>query len=46
LTGTLIWVGTGRLSSQDFAAILAGKDRQCAGPTAPACGLFLERVGY
>lgn len=46
LAGTLIWVGAGRLSCEQFAAILAGKDRKLAGPTAPACGLFLERVEY
>ncbi len=46
LAGTLIWAGAGRLSCRQFAAILAGKDRKLAGPTAPACGLFLERVEY
>jgi tRNA pseudouridine38-40 synthase len=46
LVGTLIWVGAGRLSSEQFAAILAGKDRKLAGPTAPALGLFLEQVYY
>jgi tRNA pseudouridine38-40 synthase len=46
LTGTLLWVGSGRMSSEDFAAILSAKDRRQAGPTAPACGLFLEKVQY
>jgi tRNA pseudouridine38-40 synthase len=46
LVGTLIWVGAGRLNCEQFANILAGKDRKLAGPTAPACGLFLERVEY
>ena len=44
--GTLLWAGSGRLSSADFAAILSAKDRRQAGPTAPACGLFLENVQY
>ncbi|WP_417912509.1 tRNA pseudouridine(38-40) synthase TruA [Candidatus Electronema sp. TJ] len=46
LAGTLIWVGAGRLSCGQFANILAAKDRKQAGPTAPACGLFLEKVEY
>ena len=46
LAGTLIWVGTGRLSTEQFRTILAAKDRTKAGPTAPACGLFLEQVHY
>ena len=46
LTGTLLWVGTGRLSTEQFADILAARDRKKAGPTAPACGLFLEKVHY
>ncbi|XOF34205.1 MAG: tRNA pseudouridine(38-40) synthase TruA [Candidatus Electrothrix sp. YB6] len=46
LAGTLLWVGTGRLTCEQFAAILAAKDRQQAGPTAPPCGLFLEQVHY
>lgn len=46
LAGTLIWAGAGRLSREQFATILAGKDRRLAGPTAPACGLFLEQVTY
>lgn len=46
LAGTLLQAGAGRLSSADFAAILLAKDRRQAGPTAPACGLFLEQVQY
>lgn len=46
LVGTLIWVGNNRLSCVEFAAILAAQDRKLAGPTAPACGLFLEQVHY
>lgn len=46
LVGTLIQAGTDRLSTEQFAAILAAKDRKAAGPTAPACGLFLEQVHY
>ncbi len=46
LVGTLIDAGRGRISVDEFAAILAGRDRTLAGPTAPACGLFLVRVHY
>ncbi len=46
LAGTLIDAGRGRITSEDVAAILAGRDRTLAGPTAPACGLFLVRVHY
>jgi tRNA pseudouridine38-40 synthase len=46
LVGTLLWVGSGRLTTEQFAAILAAKDRKKAAPTAPACGLFLEKVHY
>lgn len=46
LAGTLIDVGTGRLSAADVAAILHGRDRRAAGPTAPACGLYLLTVLY
>ena len=46
LAGTLIMVGTGRLSTKQFRDILEARDREKAGPTAPACGLFLEQVHY
>ena len=46
IVGTLFLVGSGRIDSNEFTAILAGRDRQLAGPTAPAGGLFLERVHF
>ena len=46
MAGTLFLVGSGRIERKKFATILAGKDRSLAGPTAPACGLFLEQVHY
>lgn len=46
LVGTLVEVGSGRRTPEDFAALLAGAPRDAAGPTAPARGLCLEGVTY
>jgi tRNA pseudouridine38-40 synthase len=46
LVGTLVDVGLGRRSAEDFAFLLGGGVRSAAGPTAPAHGLVLERVLY
>ncbi len=46
IVGTLIEVGRGKTTPQEFAAILAAKDRTTAGPTAPAHGLWLKKVLY
>jgi tRNA pseudouridine38-40 synthase len=46
LVGTLVDVGFGRLSADDFAAILASRDRKKAGITAPPQGLYLKEVLY
>ena len=46
LMGTLLEVGRGKLSVEDFSEILQAKDRTMAGATAPAHGLFLKEVMY
>lgn len=46
LVGTLVEVGKGKLTPDDFSDILAGKDRRRAGMTAPAHGLCLIAVNY
>ena len=46
LVGTLLEVGSGRRSVASFAALLAGRSRAEAGPSAPAHGLVLQRVDY
>jgi tRNA pseudouridine38-40 synthase len=46
IAGTLIQVGKSTITVQNFKEILAAKDRSCAGPTAPAHGLFLKEVLY
>ena len=45
-TGTLISVAEGKISPEDIEAITVSKDRSRAGITAPAHGLFLNRVEY
>ena len=46
LVGTMLEVAGGRRSLDDFAALLEGRQRADAGPTAPAHGLYLESVRY
>ena len=46
IVGTLVEVGRGKVSAQEFKRILDSKDRKEAGPTAPAQGLFLKEVRY
>lgn len=46
IVGTLIQVGTGKITPQDIQRILEEKDRKMAGQTAPAKGLFLKEVKY
>ena len=46
MVGTLLRVQQGKFSPEDIPAILDAKDRKAAGPTAPACGLYLNRVFY
>ena len=46
IVGTLIEVGKGKLSIDDFRKIIELKDRSAAGTSAPAQGLFLVDVEY
>lgn len=46
LSGTLIEIGLGLRSAEELPAILDGCDRELAGHTAPANGLFLLSVFY
>jgi tRNA pseudouridine38-40 synthase len=46
IVGTLVDVGKGKTSADDFRNILNQKDRTCAGITAPPQGLFLKKVKY
>ena len=46
IVGTLIEVGRGKRSVDWINEVIAAKNRDVAGPTAPAQGLFLKRVDY
>jgi tRNA pseudouridine38-40 synthase len=46
ITGTLIDVGRGKIDESAVAELLAAKRRDLVGFTAPAHGLYLERVHY
>jgi tRNA pseudouridine38-40 synthase len=46
IVGTLVGVGQRRMNVAEFAALFRTGDRSQAGPTAPACGLFLKKVYY
>ncbi len=46
IVGTLVLVGSGKITKDRFQEILESRDRQKAGPTAPAKGLFLREIQY
>lgn len=46
IVGTLVEIGRGRISPDRLKEILEARDRKLAGQTAPARGLFLERIVY
>jgi tRNA pseudouridine38-40 synthase len=46
IVGTLLDVGTGKISQKEFGVILHSRDRKKAGANVPAQGLYLERVKY
>ncbi len=46
LVGTMLNVGRGKVTLEEFTTILEMKDRKKAGENAPACGLFLCNVTY
>lgn len=46
ITGTLVYVGCGKLTPQEVKNIIENKDRRCAGITAPPNGLYLKSVEY
>lgn len=46
MVGTLLRVAQGKLEPEQIPGILAAQNRKAAGPTAPPCGLYLNRVFY
>lgn len=46
MAGTLLEVQQGRLRPEEITRVIEARDRRAAGPTAPACGLYLNRVFY
>ena len=46
IVGTLLDVGLGKISNEEFKKILESRDRSRAGATAPSHGLFLMEVKY
>jgi len=46
IVGTLVEVGRGAMSIEEFSAALDAADRSRAGPTAPPHGLTLVNVEY
>lgn len=46
MVGTLLAIGQGRIPYGSLPAVIKAQDRAKAGPTAPAHGLYLNRVFY
>jgi tRNA pseudouridine38-40 synthase len=46
MAGTLIYVSEGKRSLDDIRESLTGGNREIAGKTLPACGLYLDTVEY
>ena len=46
MAGTLLEVGRGAMTMEDFALLFKKRDRASAGFTAPAHGLVLLKVRY
>lgn len=46
IAGTLLDVGRGRIEASGISSIIESKDRQKAGHTAPACGLYLVEIYF
>lgn len=46
MVGTLLRVSQGKFAAEDIPGIIEAKNRDCAGPTAPPEGLYLNQVFY
>lgn len=46
MVGTLLDINGGKIEKNSISQIIDSKDRKQAGKTAPACGLYLNKVNY
>jgi len=46
IVGTMINVGNGKCTVEDFCRIIENKNRSRAGASVPACGLYLTKIEY
>ena len=46
MVGTLLRIQQGKIASDEIPSIIEKKNRKYSGPTAQACGLYLNRVNY
>lgn len=46
ITGTLVYVGNGKLTAEEISELMMKGDRRLAGITAPPQGLALTEVFY
>jgi tRNA pseudouridine38-40 synthase len=46
IVGTLIEIGTNKMSIDEFQRVIDSKSRQQAGASAPSTGLFLWDISY
>jgi tRNA pseudouridine38-40 synthase len=46
VVGTLVDVGRGRLTLEEFQKVIEGKQRSDAGESMPGNALFLEKIEY
>ena len=46
MVGTLLRVAQGKFRPNQIPEIIESRSRSCAGPTAQACGLYLNKVNY
>ena len=44
IVGTLVYASEGKIAPEEISCIIAAKDRKKAGKTAPAGGLYLNKV--
>lgn len=46
IVGTLLEIGKGELTTNEFKKIIENKDRSAAGASVDACGLYLSKIEY